>query len=133
MIFCSTSIKLKDIGLLSNNNINRITFITRFGWFDNDFRINLIIDYPGIKENDTIIVKFKSQNKWSMIKFYPSIRVRKLGYQCIHWGENVSVIMELASPVANSFMTRDWDYLETFRYLYEPDLEAKENIILWMA
>ena len=51
----------------------------------------------------------------------------------VFWGENTSFIRDTLGSDANVFLTMDWNYLETFRYIYEPDLEAKGNTILWTA
>ena len=62
MIFCTTELSLEDIYNLKGQNENRISFITRFG--EENFRLNLVLDYSGIKENDIIIAKFKYKNRW---------------------------------------------------------------------
>lgn len=131
MIFCTTELSLEDIQNLKGQNENRISFITRFG--EEDYRLNLVLDYSGIKENDIIIAKFKYKNRWKLVKFYPSIRVRKMKNMIVFWGEDTSFIRDTLGPDANVFLTMDWNYLETFRYIYEPDLEAKGNTILWTA
>ena len=131
MIFCTTELSLEDINNLKGQNENRISFITRFG--EEDYRLNLVLDYSGIKENDIIIAKFKYKNRWKLVNFYPSIRVRKMKNMIVFWGENTSFIRDTLGSDANVFLTMDWNYLETFRYIYEPDLEIKGNTILWTA
>lgn len=131
MIFCTTELSLEDINNLKGQNENRISFITRFG--EENYRLNLVLDYSGIKENDIIISKFKYKNRWKLVKFYPSIRVRKMKNMIVFWGENTSFIRDTLGSDANVFLTMDWNYLETFRYIYEPDLEIKGNTILWTA
>lgn len=121
---------LDEISNLKGENEQRRSFITKHNSFEIGSRICMIIDYPGIKETDLVIVRFKYRNKYKDIKFYPSLR-KKLDPGIFIYGENSSLYGNIS--VANSFLTMDWEeYYRTFTYEYNPDPNFKLERTVWM-